>query len=113
MSIQNRIRVVGRNRARSQTGVAASAENTVVFDLSSTPDQEWTTIFQSAWEQRLDYLPLEFINIQPFFDGSTLSVVVPRDLDVRRLEREFQAVAQTASKEHCPDDHSQAIGGTP
>ena len=111
MSIQNHIRVSGRNRTKSQGSVPDSAESTVVFDLSAAPDREWTTIFHNVWEQRLDHLPLDYINIEPIFDDSTLTVVVPRGINLMQLEREFQAVARTASREHCPDDHRQALGG--
>jgi len=103
MSVQNHIRVIGRNREKSEIG---SAENMVVFDLSAVPDQEWTTIFTNGFEERLEFLPLEFYNVQPRFKGKTLSVIVPAKADLRSLEQGLRAVAEIANTDHCPDDHS-------
>lgn len=106
MSNQHHIRITGRNRTKSQTGVPTSTENTIVFDLSITPDQEWTTIFTNAFEQHSDSLPLEFAAVDPVFEGNTIRVVTPTNLDLRRLGREFQRIAEIANREHCPDDHT-------
>lgn len=106
MSNQHHIRITGRNRTKSLIGVPSSTENTIVFDLSAIPDQEWTTIFSFTWEQRLEFLPIDFANIQPRFEDDTLIVVTPSTLDMRLLERELQNIAEIANREHCPDDHT-------
>lgn len=87
---QEDIYIIKRNEGYIEEGEPDDKEDTISFELSSAPDQYWTTIFINTWEQNLSNLPTEFYNTQPKFEGSTLFINVPKTLNLRWTEEKLR-----------------------
>lgn len=91
-SKRENIWIIKRNKDDIQEGVPYSGEDTISFKLSSEPDQYWTTIFINSWENYLQNLPPEAVNIQPRFEDAKMIVNVSKKLSLRWIEEKLREV---------------------